>query len=102
MKKIYLTDNKFLVSLISDYCGYSEIKNEEAKTLFSNHVSLLTSMRKAVDKIDGEQEQGCVIYTQRYSDSDLSQDEKDLLKEIRSNLLLNEGEDFELIEMWTE
>lgn len=100
MKKIYLTDNRFLVSLISDYCGYPVIKNEEAKTLFSRHVSLLTSMRKAVDHLDSEQ--GCVISTQRYSDSDLSQDEKDLLKEIRSNLLLNEGEDFVLIEMWSE
>lgn len=100
MKKIYLTDNKFLVNLISDYCGYSVINNEEAKTLFSKHVSLLTSMRKAVDKLDLEQ--GSVIYTKKYSGSDLTQDEKDLLKEIRTNLLLNEGKDFVLIEMWSE
>lgn len=100
-KIIYVTNNVFVKDLISDYCGFKTINSEGAESLFSKKVGFLGALKECYTELSDSV--GCVLFAEYIDEKKLSEDEKDLLKDLEDNLILDhEKQNVDLVYMWNK
>lgn len=100
-KVVYVTNNTFVKDLIIDYCGFKTINAQGADSLFSKKVGFLGALKECYAEVSDSV--GCVLFAEYIDEDKLSEDEKDLLKDLEDNLILeHEKQNVDLVYMWNK